>query len=327
MASKAHIVVRPPASWYAIALLLAGPALAGCLDLGLLESEGPPPGASGGGGDGDATGAAGGTGGGGAPSGDGGMAIVTWNVQSFPLTTEAPALAAKIIGELHPDVVALQEIEDVGAFQQLVMALAGYEGVLNDDPGGYQRLGLLHRTDRASVTEVETLFQDDWYAFPRPPLKARVELTSQRGERFDFVIVVVHLKAQLDGESWDRRRAACERLETWVSEQQAAGPEQDFVVLGDFNDRLTAAPPVNVFLPFLEAPDRYAFLTLPAAEAGDFSYIPFKSLIDHILVTDQVLAAYGDGATASIPLEADYPSYGDALSDHRPVRARFAFGP
>jgi len=249
--------------------------------------------------------------------------LVTWNVESFPLTGGAVAQAAGIIAELAPDLLALQEIRDPQAFDDLLAALPAYDGVLNVDPGGYLRLGLLHRRERVVVSDVETLFPDDWYAFPRPPLKARVTITD--AEPVDFLAVVIHLKAQLDAQSEARRRAACEVLDDWVAEQLASGPEPDVVLLGDFNDKLTDPPQWNVFTTFLDQPDQYRFLTQGLADAGQYTYIPFKSMIDHVLVTTDLLDEIGPGTTEVLALEIGDADYGQ-LTDHRPVRTWLHWG-
>jgi endonuclease/exonuclease/phosphatase family metal-dependent hydrolase len=244
--------------------------------------------------------------------------VVSWNLESFPLTPGAVAGAAAIVEDLRPDVIALQELADPAGFEQLLAALPDYDGVLNDDPGAFLRVGLLTRRERVTVDEVRTLFASDWYAFPRPPLAARVHIDA--AIPIDFVAVVLHLKAQLDGESEARRRAACEALDAWVKAELASSEEQDYVLLGDFNDKITDPPQWNVFGAFLDQPELYSFLTMPAAQAGEHSYIPFESMIDHVLVTADALGEVGTGATEVLPLEQTVADY-DSITDHRPVRS------
>jgi len=261
-----------------------------------------------------------------------GIAVLTWNLENFPLSGETSAFVSETVTELNADLVAVQEISDPAAFVAMAAALPAYDAVLNDDPDGFQRVGLLYNSERVSLTDVETLFDgyDDlcgaagcWYPFPRPPLKAQVTATTATGATFDFIVVVVHLKAYLDAESEDRRRAACEALDGWIRDQLAGGAEQDVVVLGDFNDSLTDPPQNNVFQPFLQAPELYTFLTLPLEEAGQHTYISYDSFIDHVLITTDALAEYGDGVTTVLPLEAAYSGYQSTVSDHRPVLSLF----
>jgi len=252
-----------------------------------------------------------------------GATLMTWNLETFPLSPQTGTFVSDTLDSLQPDLVAVQDIAEASAFASFAADLPGYDGLLNDDPGAFLRVGLLHRTDRVVISDVETLFPSDWYGFPRPPLKVRAEITPESGVSFDFVLVVVHLKAQLDSESQDRRRAACDALDGWIRAQLAAGSEQDIVVAGDFNDELTDPPSWNVFGPFLEAPSDYAFLTLPLEQAGGHTYIPFDSFIDHVLVTSDTLVEYGSGTTEALALEQSSPEYEVAVSDHRPVLVRF----
>jgi endonuclease/exonuclease/phosphatase family metal-dependent hydrolase len=263
----------------------------------------------------------GGSGGSGGAAPEGPPVLLTWNLELFPLTAEADDRVIETLADLRPDVVVAQDIADPAAFQALGDSAAGYDALLNDDPGAFQRVGMLYREDRVTVSAIETLFTNNSYAFPRPPLKARVRVGA-----LDTWIVVVHLKAQLDADSVARRRAACQLLDDWMRQNVMNGHE-DIVVAGDFNDELTDPPEWNVFGPFLDDPAFYTFLTLPEEESGDFTYIPFRSMIDHVLVTSSVLDEYGAGTTEVLPLEATIADYRDTVSDHRPVQVVFDGGP
>ena len=249
--------------------------------------------------------------------------LISWNLESYPLTQDSEAKAVALLEELAPDVVAVQEIAEPGAFDALVETLEDYDGVLNDDPDGYIRVGLLWRKDRVTVSDVETLFTTDWYAFPRPPLKAHITIDAPTP--IDFVTVVLHLKAQLNAESQERRKVGCERLDEWVTAELATSEEQDYVLIGDFNDKLTDPPQWNVFGAFLDKPEAYSFLTMPAEVAGGHTYIPFESFIDHVLVTSDTLDEVGTGETEVLELENEVADYRD-LTDHRPVRTWLRWG-
>jgi endonuclease/exonuclease/phosphatase family metal-dependent hydrolase len=280
-------------------------------------------GASGGGGStpsSSGSGGAGGTGGeGGAPAAP--FSLLAWNLEQFPHSSSAAEKVAATIGELGVAVVAVSEVDDIAAFDALAASMPGYQATVASDGDGFVRVGLLHDATRVTLSEIETLFDDDSYRFPRPPLKAHVTLTDGG---FDFDVVVIHLKAQLDDESQARRKAACEALDEWVRTRLDQLADPDIVLAGDFNDEIDDPPEWNVFGAFLGAPEVYSFLTQPVSEAGDFSYIPFESLIDHVLVTTSVLGPYGSGVTEAVHLERSVPSYVDDVSDHRPVLSRFA---
>lgn len=252
------------------------------------------------------------------------LRVMTWNLETFPLTEETIDRTAAILEAHAPDIVALQEIQDPEDFERLVDEAPGYGGTLNYDPGAWAHVGLLWREESVDVSDEWTIFTGDWYAFPRPPLTATVRLLGDDEEElFDFVIVVLHLKAMRDRESFDRRRTACERLDEWISEESVERGELDFVVLGDWNDELDDPPEWNVFGPLIDKSDEYLFLTSELEERGEFSYIPYESFLDHIMVTFDALQEYGEGQTVVLPLELHDPGYEEYVSDHRPVMSTF----
>jgi len=242
---------------------------------------------------------------------------LTWNIETFPKTAQAPEMLADLLTQINPDVVAVQEIKDVSAFVALDETLPQYERVLpQDDPGTQDTIvGLLYQPSVVTVDAVETLFQDDGYAFPRSPLKVHASAGG-----VDFTMVVVHLKAQTDADSEARRRDACQKLDAWIQGELGAGTERDIMVIGDWNDKLTDQPAYNVFQVFLDAPATYRFLTMPLAQADEFTYVPFESLIDHALVTSDMQAdVVRSGAADILELELTVDTYTANLSDHRPV--------
>jgi exonuclease III len=249
--------------------------------------------------------------------------ILSWNIEAFPKTATTARLVEQILGELRPDIVGVQEISDPAAFEALDDRLEDYRAIQVDDPEDFIRVGLLYRDDRVDLANVFALFEHDGYAFPRAPLSADVTVTSTAGVLFDFTFITVHHKAQSDTESRERRRAANEILHEWMQGHMASRPERDYVIVGDFNDRLDDRPGDNVFEVFLTRPDLYAFLTAESAWRGETSYIPFPGLIDHVLVTTDALTEYGDGETSPVPLEMTVLGYEEHVSDHRPVLSRF----
>lgn len=249
-----------------------------------------------------------------------GLSLLSWNMEHFPLSDSTPNLVEEVLEPMAPDVVDVQEIEDDDAFMAMVDSMTGYSAVIADDPGSHMRVGMIYNEDRVEVSEVETLFRGDRSAFPRPPLKVHVTV---KGTDLDFDFVAVHLKAMGDPKSKSRRKAASRALDRWIDERLARGADPDIVVAGDFNDQIVETHEENAFQVFLDDPSRYHFLTQEIADAGDFSYIPRSSLIDHVLVTTSLLTPYGGGATEALHLEDSVHSYVDHVSDHRPVRVRF----
>ncbi|HEV8322879.1 MAG TPA: endonuclease/exonuclease/phosphatase family protein, partial [Myxococcota bacterium] len=252
--------------------------------------------------------------------------LVAWNVEQFPMTPSTVDAVAALIMQMDADLYGIEEIADTTAFAVLLSRLPGYDGMYAAQGDGFTRVGMIWKTARVQVGDAELLFANDSWAFPRPPLKAVVTAAGPTGGVFDFVFVVVHLKAQPDDESRMRRALAVQALEEYVGTELSLGTEDDFVIAGDWNDALTDAPIDNVFLPFLDSPEAYVFLDLPLEESGTLgTYIPFSSFIDHILVTSGALDEYGPaGMPGIVTLDATFAGYTSIVSDHRPVRAVFS---
>lgn len=267
----------------------------------------------------------------GGPSRDAGFAIsstrafsvLTWNLEMFPKTALTSSVVTTILDDLRPDLVGVQEIKDEREFEIFAAELPDYAGQWVR--GEFLAVGMLWRPERLRISNIHPLFERDNYAFPRAPLQADVEVLGPDGEvRFDFVFIALHLKAQVDAQSQARRLDAMEKLENYLSVQLSTGGEQDYIIVGDYNDRLLDEGEFNVFRPMLDRPDKYTFLTRGLEASGEISYIPIPGFIDHILVTNDALTEYGAGRTETLALELLYPRYVSLVSDHRPIRATFA---
>jgi endonuclease/exonuclease/phosphatase family metal-dependent hydrolase len=227
-----------------------------------------------------------------------------------------------VLDELQPDLVGLQEVADLAELDDLEADLGTFRAIPAASGDGFGRVALLYDESRVAVGEVETLFESDGFAFPRPALKARVRLLGDPSN--DFVFGVVHLKAMLDDESEARRRAACERIEQWIRAAAQNGLDSEFVFVGDFNDQLTDPPSQNVFGPLLESTDG-GFLTLPLEQAGEFSFLPFESMIDHAFVWG--LPVFEASSAEVVDARTIVPDYEDTVSDHLPVTVTLRFPP
>ena len=135
-----------------------------------------------------------------------------------------------------------------------------------------------------------------------------------------FAALAVPALAQTDSGDRDAlREAAVDALITAPPER--ALPLARKVVEGDYNDELTDPPSDNVFNVFLDKPQSYTFLTQPAALDNDYTFVPFQSMIDHVLITNDMLDDYGAGFTNILPFDVSIEDY-DQVSDHRPVFVR-----
>jgi endonuclease/exonuclease/phosphatase family metal-dependent hydrolase len=245
--------------------------------------------------------------------------VMAWNIQTFPKAVATVARVAQVMEGLPVDVVGVEEIDDLDAFAALDDMLPDYTGLTASNGDGYSRVGLFYRGATVHVDGVETLFLGDGNAFPRPPLAVHVV-----GQGVDVTVVVVHLKALGDVTSEARRKDAVMKLDAWMQAQLAASPGKRYLVMGDWNDEVTDAPPDNVFQPLLDRPDLYDVLTLPLAEMpAESTYIPIPSFIDHMVLTKNALPEWGAGETEVMHLDAADSQYQMIISDHRPVMTKF----
>lgn len=255
------------------------------------------------------------------------LEIATWNIENFPKAgNQTINDVAQIIKDLDIDLIGVQEIASVRSFNELLNQLDGWQGVLSNDTygnGNYQKTAILYKTDFISISAVKNIFENDGYAFPRPPLEAYVQIKDLEGVKFDFNMIVLHLKASGGSENEARRKEAIKDLTQYIKSEIAQGVDPDFVVLGDWNDALTDTGSTNVFLPMLNDPQTFMFLTEKLT--NQFSYISntFKSLIDHIMITADAQTEYGQGECKVLYLDRQYLSYPNNVSDHRPVMACF----
>lgn len=256
--------------------------------------------------------------------------IMTWNLRDFPQSgNQTVTELVQIILDLDVDLIAVQEIASVTAFDDLNKALPEWNGILSGDTyfdGTYHKTGILFKKSLVTVHSHQLIFENN-FNFPRPPLELNLTVNEQN-YIFDFNLIVLHLKAYSDEASEMRRRNAIQQLKEYVDQQVNYTRERDFIIAGDFNDELDDPQPTpNVFTSILQAPDDYTFLTLPLAGiSGSYIFSSTPSLIDHILISGNATDEYGAAGTTNVLyLDSSLPNYTDIISDHRPVLAQFGF--
>ncbi len=254
------------------------------------------------------------------------LEIATWNIETFPLAGETTVdEVQRIIEGLDIDLFAVQEISDTVAFRELLDGLPEYNGLYSKDSYGdwYQKTGVIYKEGLISIENVGQIFTNDRDTFPRPPLEMSV-VAQKGGERFDFRLLVLHLKAGPDSTDLKRRREAAKKLKAYLDSQIASSEEKDFVVAGDWNDQINDPPGENAFTVFIEDSLDYRFLTFPLAGDPHFaSYPRYSSLIDHILISKDAIDEYRGGTTTTLRLDDEVVDYFQNVSDHRPVMAKF----
>ncbi len=272
--------------------------------------------------------------GGGARTGSAPLRLGTWNLRNFSKwgTTEyrIGGIASEI-EQLDVDILGVQELkvtddtqgDTLQAWNVLLDELQDYEGFHNPWNTFDSTVGLIYKPATTTLLDSRPLFDDDSFAFPRPPLEATFAI-SKGEESVELTLIVLHLKAF--GDSVARRRAACDKLDTYLSET----PGARVVLLGDLNDDPHDPAEDNAFVgTFLDAEPTYHFITrdLPpesVTSLGFYHWVEGMKIdgefLDHFILTEGAMNRFA-GAKASIssvpiPDRADFE---DTRSDHFPV--------
>jgi endonuclease/exonuclease/phosphatase family metal-dependent hydrolase len=259
------------------------------------------------------------------------LEIASWNIEQFPKHNATVSDVKEIILDLDVDIYAVQEINSAYEFQNLIdslnISLGGifFDGRLNEKSSSL-KTGIVFKKSLVQVLDSTYLFVGDNDFAGRPPYA--LYLRAQKNNRvFDFTLIVVHLKAFGDPESQARRQRAIQKLKSYIQNRlQQSGNDPDYIIAGDWNDELEDPPQNNVFLPFLDDPANYRFLTEPfAGSSTEYSYIggSFRSLIDHIMITASIDSSYTIITPKIIKIDEFFNLYDNEVSDHRPVAARF----
>jgi len=269
------------------------------------------------------------------------LEIATWNIEWFGSSSNGPTddqlqidNARAIILGSDIDLWGVQEIADIGDFNALLEALGSdYDGKLATN-SGEQRIGVIYNVNVIVVKQVKHILEDFSNAFAsRPPLQLNVDVVLP-DTTVDLTLIVVHMKAFSDNESYERRVDASQRIKNHID--FTALEDQRVIVLGDMNDELeqsTSGGKTSPYENFKLDPENYALLTLPleASGAGSFCANLFctstGSMLDHLFITNEIFDSYLDNSAGFIPnLPNDISPFNNSTSDHLPVFARFDFG-
>ncbi len=259
------------------------------------------------------------------PGSPGTLDIVTFNLEGFPKEgyTSVAAIAS-LVKAMDPDIIALQEIASQADFNRLLHLLPGWTGRFylldNDD----WNLAWLIKNSEAEIisSSPRLLFEDDLWAFPRPPFEIAVR---HKPRNRDIFLVNLHLKCCGGAENESRRQLASEKLKQYLDTSRPSDP---VVILGDFNDEIASLNPLdNPFLNFISDTAGYLFADLAIARGSAlwWSYPSYPSHIDHILVTNELASLIE--TTLVIKASPCYPDYNAHISDHRPVMMKLRATP
>jgi len=256
------------------------------------------------------------------------LEVMTWNIKTFPKNGETTLrYVTDIINALDVDIIAVQEVDDVNSFVQLIDGLSSYDGHLESVE--YDGLAYIYKPDKIQINSIYRIYSTSeyWNEFTKAPMIMDLNFMNER-----FIIINNHFKCCGDGvlnlnisnDEETRRYLASDLLKEYIDTNF---PDEKVIVLGDLNDSLTDIPANNVFQGFLDDYDNYLFADSEIASGNslEWSYPYWPSHLDHLLITNELFYEFentsSDVQTIKIEdyLSGGWDEYYTNISDHRPV--------
>jgi endonuclease/exonuclease/phosphatase family metal-dependent hydrolase len=257
--------------------------------------------------------------------------IITWNIEHFPKNNQTVSYVTEIINDINVDIIALQEIENQSAFDELIDNLSGSWYGYRADDSNWGELSYLINTNNLEITHFPYTILDEYehYFAYRTPYVMKCTFSGE-----EFVLINVHFKCCgdeiLEEDYWDeeyRRLRANQYLKDYIDTYFS---NQNVIVLGDFNDNIAESNINNIFLDFINDYQNYYFSDMHIAEgpSSNWSFPNWPSHLDHILITNELFDNYHDSSAFTFKIDNymnGWSEYDNYISDHRPVGINFNF--
>ncbi len=257
------------------------------------------------------------------------LEVMTWNTENFPKNGQATINnMTSIINELGVDLIALQEIEDIQSFEQLVQNLNGYAYAV--EPGYFAGLGYIYKTGTITINSIYEIYSSSsfWSPFPRAPLVIDFDFMGH-----NFIVINNHFKCCGDGflnladpdDEESRRYKATNLLKDHIDNSLN---NKNVIVVGDLNDELEDEYENNVFRDIIDDDVynyKFADYAIALGPEANWSYPTWPSHLDHILITRELFPSFANEGSDIQTLKVDemltggWAVYSENVSDHRPV--------
>jgi hypothetical protein len=285
------------------------------------------------------------------------LKVVNWNIEWFGSPVQNPANDSlqqanviTILKKLDADIFALAEVVDTARFRAVASQLPGYSYVISDfgsyadsikdtDYGTAQKLAFLYKTSVIKGLRSYGVLRQGgssnayyhWSSGRFPfLLEARAKLNNDSALiRF----VLLHAKANTGNasdkiESWHRRKNGALELKDSLDVQY---PTANLVVLGDFNDAFDktittelAPDTTTSYIDFINDSVHYEPVTLPLSLQGKKSTASYNTVIDNVLISDEMALGYLPGsARVRMEVETLVNSYSSTTTDHYPIQTNY----
>lgn len=254
--------------------------------------------------------------------------VMTWNIEWFPKNGQVTVdYVIDIIEALDVDLLAIQEVDDVTEFEQMMENLISYDGYL--ESAWFAGLAYIYKPSIIQINDIYEIYTTSpyWSPFPRSPMVMDLNYENER-----IIVINNHFKCCGDeildltnpDDEETRRYYASNLLKEYID---IHFPNENVIVLGDLNDILSDSPQNNVFQLILDDVENYLFADYEIAmgDNSEWSYPTWPSHLDHILITNELLDDFENGSSVISTIKIDeyltgsWWEYEENISDHRPV--------
>jgi len=260
---------------------------------------------------------------------DNDLDIMTWNIEWFPKNGQVTIdYVGQIIEALEIDVLAIQEVDDISSFNQVINGLDNYEGYL--ESSWFAGLAYIYNTQTVEINNIYEIYTSSpyWSPFPRSPMVMDMNFMNE-----NYIIINNHFKCcgddnmnlNDDDDEETRRYIASNLLKEYVDNYF---PDSNVIILGDLNDELNDNPNDNVFQMILDDSENYFFTDMEIAQGNSngWSYPSWPSHLDHILITNELFDnnLYVEVIRIDDFMDGGFSQYDQNISDHRPVALKLS---
>ena len=260
---------------------------------------------------------------------DDALDIMTWNIEWFPKNDEVTVdYVAQIISALDMDVLAIQEVDNITLFNQLLDQLIEYEGYLEST--WFAGLAYIYNSETVEINDIYEIYTTSqyWSPFPRSPMVMDMNFMGE-----NYIIINNHFKccgdnyfdSDDDGDEETRRYIASNLLKEYIDDNF---PTTNVIVLGDLNDSLTDTIANNVFQMIINDSENYLFVDMEIAEnnSAEWSYPSWPSHLDHILITNELFPdnSYVEVIRIDDFMDGGFSEYDQNISEHMPVAIKIS---
>lgn len=254
--------------------------------------------------------------------------VMTWNIEWFPKNGQVTVdYVIDIIEALDVDLIAIQEVDDVTEFEQMMENLISYDGYL--ESAWFAGLAYIYKPAIIQINDIYEIYTTSpyWSPFPRSPMVMDLNYEDER-----IIVINNHFKCCGDDildltnpdDEETRRYYASNLLKEYIDTHFS---NENVIVLGDLNDMLSDSPQNNVFQLILDDVENYLFTDYEIAmgDNSEWSYPTWPSHLDHILITNELFDDFENDSSVISTIKIDeyltgsWWEYEENISDHRPV--------